>query len=400
MRIKTILILAGGDGDRFYPLEQKMRFTFNGKTVLQHIVGSVLELAEEVVIVTNETNKTLISSDLTQYKVKFAVQTKDEGGMADAVGAAKQYLTKDVLILNGNDVFDFSILSKIIEKTKQDTSLVGMAAKHMNSYFPGGYVRFEGESAVEIIEKPLPENRPSDYCNLVADYFPDASLFIAELEKLSSSDDQFEKALSALMKQKPATCIKYEGDWATLKYSWHILSMQEYFFKNSLQNMIDSSATIHKTATIEGNVYIGKNVKVGAYVKISGPCYIGDNTTIGDHSLIRHSTIGNKALVGSGCEIARSYLDSGVMLHRNYVGDSVLSADVSMGAGAVTANYRFDAKTIQTPIKGTMIDSQKEKFGLIAGKAVKIGVNSCTYPGVKLSPGAMVLPGEIIKKDK
>jgi bifunctional UDP-N-acetylglucosamine pyrophosphorylase/glucosamine-1-phosphate N-acetyltransferase len=400
MKIHTVLILAGGDGDRFYPLQEKIRYRFNGKTVLQHIVESVADLAEQVVAVASPTNISGIKSDLSQYPVQFVTQTKDDGGMADAVLAAKELLTKDVLILNGNDLFDFTVLKKNIEKTQAEGSLVGTVAKYMEQYFPGGYVRFEGEKIVEIIEKPGAENKPSDYVNLVADYIPQASLFIAELEKLSASDDQFEKGISALMKDKPGSCYKYDGDWTTLKYSWHVLSMQEYFFTHVLNSEIDSSATIHKTAIIQGQVHIGRNVKIGAYCKIMGPCYIDENVIIGDHSLVRGSTIGKNVLVGSGCEVARSYLAEGVMLHRNYVGDSVLAEKVSMGAGAVTANYRFDGQTIKTPVKQKIIDTTMGKLGVIAGNNVKIGVNSSTYPGVKLSPNTMVLPGEVIKKDK
>ena len=334
MKVHTVLLLAGGDGDRFYPLEQKIRFRFNGKTVLQHIVSSVSELAEHIVVVVNTTNESSIKSDLSAYSIEYVNQAKDEGGMADAVLAAKQLLTKDVLILNGNDLFDFSILTENVEKTQTGKGLIGLVAKHMEHYFPGGYVRFEGEQAVEIVEKPSPENRPSDYVKLVADYITDASLFIHELERLESSDDQFERALSVLIKKKPAVCFKYNGDWTTLKFSWHVLSMQEYFFKHDLQKSIDSSSLIHKTATIEGEVFIGKNVKIGAYTKITGPCYIGDNVLVGDHSLVRNSTLDENVLVGSGCEVARSYLAQGVMLHRNYVGDSVLSENVTNGRGS------------------------------------------------------------------
>ena len=399
MKIHTILILAGGDGDRFYPLEHKMQFRFNGKTVLQHIVFSVKELAEYIVVVTNEENAPLIKQDLAAFSVKYVTQTKSEGGMADAILAAEDLLTGDVLILNANDVFDFSKIQSLIDQTKKEGSSVGFIAKYMNTYFPGGYVVFNDNKAVGVVEKPSPDSIPSSYVKLVTDYFPEAELFLDEIKKLTPSDDQNERAVTALMAKKPATCLKYEGDWSALKYSWHVLSMQDYFFAHHLTKSIDSSATIHKTATIEGDVFMGKNAKVGAYSKITGPCYIGDNVVVGDHSLIRNSTVEQDSLIGSGCEVARSYLAKGVMLHRNYVGDSVLSEGVSMGAGAVTANYRFDAQTVKTPIKGTLVDSQKGKFGLIAGKDVKIGVNASTYPGVKLSAKTMILPGEVVKKD-
>lgn len=399
MKIHTILILAGGDGGRFSPLEQKMRFRFNGKTVLQHIMQSIAKIADQVVIVTNNTNESLIRSDLSKYSVHYVNQTKDKGGMADAVLAAEKHLVKDTLILNANDVLDFSIIPHLIAQTKKNNFSVGFVAKHMTDYFPGGYVVFKEDMAEGIIEKPAPENIPSPYVRVGVDYYPNTRLFIDELKKLEPSDNQTEQAMSVLMHKRLATCFKYEGDWTTLKYSWHVFAMQDYFFTHDLKKSIDSTASIHKLATIEGGVYVGKNVKVGAYSKITGPCYIADNVTIGDHSLVRNSTIEKNSLVGSGCEVARSYLGEGVMLHRNYVGDSVLSEGVTMGAGAVTANYRFDGKTVKTPVGQEIVDTKREKFGLIAGKEVKIGVNASTYPGVKLSAKTIVLPGEVVKKD-
>lgn len=398
--IKTALVLAGGDGDRFYPLENKVCYRFNGKTVLQHIVESISNFVEEVFVITNPANDSAIRADLSSYTVKFVSQTNSDGGMADAVLAAEKFLNNDVIIFNGNDLIDFSFIPTLIEQTKNENTLLGFAAKRMDKYTPSGYVRFVEDKAVEIVEKPLPENIPSEYVRLVADYFPKIESFMQALHMLPATDDQYERGMSELMKQKPATCYKYEGDWTTLKYSWHVLSMQDYLFTHNLKKNIDSTVSIHPSSVIDGIVSIGKNVTIGAFVKISGPCFIGNNVLIGDHSLIRNSTINDDSIVGSGCEVARSYLGEKVMLHRNYVGDSVLGAYTSMGAGAVTANYRFDKKTIRTPVKEKMIDSNKDKFGLIAGKQVKIGVNSSTYPGVKLSPGTCLLPGEVITKDK
>lgn len=398
-QVQTALILAGGDGDRFAPLEQKVRYRFNGKTVLQHIVGAVSQYAEEVVVVTNEINMGLIQADLASESVSYVVQTKDAGGMADAVLAAEKYMDGDVIIFNGNDLIDFSLIPSLIEQTKKENSLLGLVAKHEVRYLPTGYVRFMDGKAVAIVEKPAREDVPSEYVRLVVDYFPTGTSFITELKALPATDDQYERAMSALMKQRPATCLKYDGDWSTLKYSWHVLAMQDYLFTHDLKK-VDGEVTIHPTSVIEGTVSMGKNVYIGAFVKIVGPCFIGDNVIIGDHSLVRGSTLADNVVVGSGCEVARSYLGMGVMLHRNYVGDSVLGPEVTMGAGAVTANFRFDKKTVRTPVKGALVDSGNIKFGLIAGARTKIGVNVTTYPGVKLHPDTVVLPGEVVAKDK
>lgn len=400
MELDTILILAGGDGDRFAPLSHKMTYRFNGKPLIAHIIEGVKQYGKKVVVVSSEANRAMLEDLLAEYSVQFAVQKSDKGGMADAVLASKQFITGGLLLLNANDLFDFAIIPQLIKTTQTAQAKFGFVAKYMESYFPGGYVQFENENPVAIVEKPGAGREPSPYVRLVVDYYPDGNLFVEALGGLQTSDDQYETAMTSVMQKNPSVCIKYEGDWATLKYSWHVLEMQNYAFGHLIRPSMNKGQEIHPTAQIEGDVYMGNGVKVGAFVKISGPCFIGDNCVIGDHSLIRESTLCNNVVVGSGCEVARSYLNEGVMLHRNYVGDSVLGSRTSMGAGAVTANFRFDAKPVKTPVKGTMVDTNKAKFGLISGDKVKIGVNACTFPGVKLTAGSVVLPGEVVQKDK
>ena len=47
-----------------------------------------------------------------------------------------------------------------------------------------------------------------------------------------------------------------------------------------------------------------------------------------------------------------------------------------MGAGAVTANYRFDEKTVCTPVKGKLIDTWKYKIWVNCRKR---GKNRCKF---------------------
>ena len=160
-----------------------------------------------------------------------------------------------------------------------------------------------------------------------------------------------------------------------------------------------TSKKASKKAIILGSVIIGDNVKIGDYVKIVGPVIIGDNTIIGDYSLIRESHIGTDCLIGSYCEIARSYINNNVFLHRNYVGDSILDNDVMMGAQAVTANFRFDSLTIQSDYDEDKVDTNMMKLGLIAGQKTKIGVNASTLPGIKIGKNCLIGPGEIVRYD-
>ena len=144
---------------------------------------------------------------------------------------------------------------------------------------------------------------------------------------------------------------------------------------------------------------MGKNVKIAKTAKIEGPCFIGDNTIIGDFALVRQSHIGKNCLIGAYSEVTRSYLGNNVFLHRNYIGDSVLADNVLFGAGAVTANFRFDQQTIKSQINGKKLDTNLTKLGAIIGEGAKIGVNSTLLPGIKIGSKTYIAPGHTISED-
>ena len=397
-KLKNIVILAGGDGDRFLPLADKNLVEFCGLSLLEHIIGDVQDKAEKIYVVVNADNREMIENKLGT-KVTYLFQKKGMEGMGGALLSCEGTVSGETLVLNSSDYLNFDVLEKVVQAGTQKPFI--LVARKTDRYFPGGYVKVENGKLMEIVEKPIPGSEPSDLVRLVVDYYSDLDLILAELKKAhTKNDDLYEQGFNALISQGKADFVTYDDYLYCLKYSWHVLPLMNHFLFAMEHPSVDSSATISSHAILTGPIHIGKRVKIGDYSKIVGPCYINDDAIIGDYAMIRESQIGKGSIIGGYSEVTRSYVGAAVSLHRNYVGDSVLSEGVTMGAGAVTANYRFDAKSVRTPIGGKIIDMQRDKCGLIAGKKVRIGVNAATYPGVKLSAGAIVLPGEVVVKDR
>ena len=163
---------------------------------------------------------------------------------------------------------------------------------------------------------------------------------------------------------------------------------------------IAPSAYVSTKATITGQVIISGNVKILENAVIRGPAYIGSNTVIGNNCLVRdYSHIGANCVVGNGTEIKNSYIGDGCWFHMNYIGDSVLGEGCLCGAGAVTANFRFDEGNIPVNIDGEPVDSGLDKFGAIIGHNSKIGVNASIMPGRKIGPNSVVGPGVCLIED-
>ncbi|MDH7476725.1 MAG: sugar phosphate nucleotidyltransferase [Microgenomates group bacterium] len=399
-KIKNILILAGGDSTRFWPLNQKIFYPFLGRPLIGYLINEIKKFAIKISVVINPKDEKFFKT-FFQKDIEIIIQKEFASGMASAVKSCEKKISGETLILNANDIFNFNVLNEFISQIRLKKSNIFLLAKKIKTYFPGGYLKLKDKKIIGIIEKPPEDKTPSDLVKLTFDYFANLNEFINQINQLPiKKDDVYEKALTRLIQKNTSIeFFLYKDYWFTLKYPWHTLSMMAFFLSSMKKSLIHSTAKISSSAKISGPVYIGKNVKVGDFSKIVGPCYIDDEVTIGDFCLIRESQIGKKSLIGSFSEVARSYLGEEVSLHQNYIGDSVLDNHVEFGAKAVTANFRFDKKEVKSLINNTKISSQRLKLGAIIGQKSKVGVNSSLFPGVKIGQQSLIAPGEIVKND-
>ena len=403
-KIKNILLLAGGDSTRFWPLENKLFFSFLGKPLILFQIEELLKYSELITVVANKSNATTIKrliDNVNLKPVQILAQKEDYPGMAGAVFSAKNHIKGEVLVVNGSDLIDYSIISKLSLLINQENKLILMGKK-FNEYFPGGYFKFDDhKKVIEIVEKPAKDKLPSSIAKLVFDYFADINILLDHFSQIKTKNDDFyelavNKLLSNGLKQ---SYFLYDSYWFALKYPWQVLLMMKNFLLTIKETKISTTAIVSKGAIIVGPVAIGENVKIGDFCKIVGPTFIDDNSVIGDYSIVRESQIGQDCLIGSYTEVARSYIGNNVFLHRNYIGDSVLDNDVMFGAQAVTGNLRFNGEKVSSLVNEEKVDTNMNKLGAIIGYLSKIGVNATILPGVKVGKQTWVGPGEIIRYD-
>lgn len=393
------LILAGGIGKRFWPLStHKSLISFLGKTRL----GDTLEKLKavditDVIIVTPANIKDFAHIEQPGMDITI-VEQSSAGGMADAVIHTKDAIgSSPLLILTASDVINTSLFEQL-KKDSRETILIG--AKKLDTYFNGGYLKFEGNRLVGIIEKPGVESRPSRLVNLVFHYFPDSSQFIQTLEQTkSSTDDAYERALTKVLEKSDAHVLTHDGYWQPMKYPWHVLDVMDYFLNKKCTAHRGKNVEIKSNVVIEGPVHIEDNVRIFENTKIVGPCYIGGGAIIGNNNIIRHSHIGSGCITGFNTDITRSYVGDGCWFHSNYIGDSVLESNVNIGAGSVLANLRLDEGDIWSVIRGERVNTKRNKLGAVIGHDVGIGVNTSIMPGIKIGKHSCIGAGMVIDKD-
>ena len=401
-----VLFLCGGIGRRMFPLtEDKFLLKFMGKTLLEHQLQIAINTGlMNVILVCNPQNYQRIETIARKFStatIEIVVQ-KQPFGIANAVESAAHLLNQEFVIVNPNDIFDDIAYKALLNSRQQDKAVAHIIGYRVNNYFPGGYlVTNEKGDLTSIIEKPGAGNEPSDMVNLLVHSHSNSKTLISYISRVETDkDDVYERALDAMCKdKKPIHVVPYAGAWFAIKYPWNILDSVRYFLDRA-ESYISPTAQISSGAVIEGKVVIGDDARILENAVIRGPVYIGPRTTIGNSTLIRaYSHIGADCIVGFASEIKGSYVGDSNWFHMNYVGDSVIGEQCNFGAGTVTANWRFDEKTISVQVNNESVNTGKDKFGTIMGDNCRTGINVSIMPGVKIGPNSIIGPSVCLTED-
>lgn len=398
-----VILLAAGDSTRLWPLKDKHLIKFLDKPLIYH---SVLQLKKSgfkhIVIVGNKNNITNFEQLRNQFidlDMYFVIQD-EKNGMAGAVVAAKNLIAgKKILIVGPSDIFEDFLIKKFqtFMNDHPDGIISGITVA---DYLPVGYLKIDGNHISGITEKPAPDKLPSNIVTFVFDYFKDASILLQAINDIGiKKEDCFEKSIDLMIRNGIIfKFLHYNGYWGYLKYPWHLLNIMSYYL-GKIQAKSHPNIEIPGSSLISGNVYLDEGVRVLENAKIIGPCYIGKRTIIGNNTLVRESMISGGCVIGNGTEIARSYIGNNCWFHSNYIGDSIISDNVSIGSGTVLANFRLDESTIKSSVCGVSTDTGKLKLGTIIGENVRIGINASVMPGVKIGRECMISAGVILDRD-
>ncbi len=393
-----IIVLAGGEGKRMWPIKtNKCLIPFLGKPLLYHNLKKIKNAINggEFIIISSSTSKDGVEKIASEIGLNHKVVVQQQPkGMADAILSVQSGLEGEVLVVNAEDILDGLIYGQVAKSTSD----VAFAGKKVDKYFPGGYLKVDGERVTGIVEKPGEGNEPSDLVKLVVDFFKDGEKLVEYLEKASSEqDDVYEKALDLMISDEvDVKFTEYDGVWIPLKYPWQILDILGALLAD-IEQQIYSSANVSEKAIISGKVVIEEGARVFEGAVIKGPSYIGKNVIVGNNTMIRESDLEEGCVTGFNSDITRSYIGANSWFHTNYIGDSVIEGDFGMGSGAVLANLRLDDHTIR--VGDEKVDSGRHKLGLIAGKGSRVGVNASTMPGARIGSNSLVGPGVVLYGD-
>ncbi len=397
-------ILAAGKSTRLHPLtvtRSKVMLPAANVTILEYNLQQLqqAELIDEAIIVVgfrSEQIMTAFGSKFGKIKLSYAFQT-EQLGTGHALMQAEKLLAgeKEFLVMMGDDLYSSIDIKKC---TKHGSCVL---AKKVGSASSFGKIIAEKGQLKLLVEKP--DENSSGLANTGCYVLP-SSVFpiLRKLKKSSRGEYEITDALLELSKTQKVA-VEEAGFWQPITHPWSLLEANEAILKQKEKEkqQVSAAATVEKHATLKGFVAVGKGtlIRNGAYIE--GPVVIGNDCIIGPNCYIRpYTAIGNNCKVGNAVEVKNSILmDGAVIGHLSYCGDSVIGEKVNFGAGTITANLRHDDGVVKSMASGQLISTGRRKLGAIIGDGAKTGIHTSIYPGRKIWPGKVTLPGEVVRKD-
>lgn len=403
------VVLAAGEGVRLQPLtftRPKPMVHVGGKPVLEHCLEAIKACGiNHVVIVIHYMAEVIRrhfgSGESLGLKIEYAEQPSVLG-TGNAVGIAEPFVDGDFVLVYGDLLFTPEALKKVLalhNAKKPSATLAAVPVEKPEEY---GILELGDEGFVKrIVEKPAKGEAPSNMANAgIYAFSPEIFEKTRKIKASARGEWEITDAIELLIKdgKTVAAAEIQRTDWFDIGRPWDLLEANRWILNQTEHKIL---GYVETGAHITGQVTVAETAHIRSGAYIEGPAYIGEQSDIGPNCYIRPCTsIGRKVRIGNACEIKNSIIMDYVHIgHLSYVGDSIIGENCNLGAGTITANYRFDAGTVKMMVKDKLVDSGRTKLGAVLGDNVKTGINALFMPGVKIGNNCWVGPNVIIHRD-
>ncbi|MCK5636711.1 MAG: NDP-sugar synthase [Thermoplasmatales archaeon] len=304
------IILAGGFGTRLRPLtytKAKSLLPILNKPMIVHLIETLPEEVNKVVLAVNY-KKDQIEKYFKENDCGKKIIVNDEPKPLGTGGAAKfaeKHITGRFLVLNADVICSLN-LGDMIKFHKKNNAMATISLWPVEnvSEFGVADVKEDG-NIVGFVEKPKPEDAPSEFINAGAYCLEPEVLDYIETGRLISMEKEI---FPQIIKDTGRFYgFKFTGHWMDIGRISSYIEVHKFLMeKRNIQNFQGKNNSINgllKQSCIGNHVSIGKNSSIdssiiydnaiiGENVKLTG-CIIGENSKVGNFSNLTDTVIGD-----------------------------------------------------------------------------------------------------------
>jgi mannose-1-phosphate guanylyltransferase len=311
------VILAGGFGTRLRPLtytRAKSLLPILNKPMIIYLIESLPKEVDKVILAVNY-RKNQIEQYFNEHDCGKEIIINDEPnplGTGGAVKFAERYITGRFFVLNSDIICSLSLKDMINFHLQYNAvSSISLWPVKNVSEFGVADVKTDG-NIVRFVEKPRPEDAPSNFINAGAYLLEPEILDYIETGRLVSIEKEIFPQI--INDTKRFFGFKFEGYWMDIGRISSYLDVHQFLMKkHNVENYQGKNCDIQgtlKNTCVGDNVYIGENSQVESSIiydnaKIEDnvvlcDCIVGENGRISRFSKLNNSVVGDNESVAKG----------------------------------------------------------------------------------------------------
>jgi bifunctional UDP-N-acetylglucosamine pyrophosphorylase/glucosamine-1-phosphate N-acetyltransferase len=394
------VILAAGKGTRLEPLtctRPKSLIPIAGKPIIQHNLDALVGLVDRAIIVIGYKGEMIEQQFGNAYRglpLSYVIQDVPDG-TGGALLRCKPLVTDDFLVLNGDDIYARGDVERLLSHDWH--ALLVAPVDRPQDY---GIVTMDDGKLVSLVEKP---EHPQGNLAFTGMFRTSKRIFDHTLRHSPRREYEYTDYLNFLRDSRYHILVETARDgWHPIGYPWHVLQASERLLPHIARTAPAESIPGAGITITDGSIVrLGKGTLIKGPSVIDGHLLAGEGTTIGPFAYIRGwSVIGNGCHIGAHIEIKASIIDDDAKVpHLSYVGDSYIGRNANLGAGTITANYRFDHGPGKMLVGDKLVTAGQKKLGSFLGDDVQTGINVSLLPCTRVWPGVKIGAGQTVGRD-
>lgn len=311
-----IVILAAGQGKRLQPLT-KSRAKAMAPILDRPMIWRVMETLynacqampdiqlDEIIVVRGADPQLefYLTAEWKHTPLRFLVQESAQGAAHALTQAAPSIKGDFILSACDNLLPTADVISMLRRHQEPDVvgtlSLMEVPQERIRST---GIIAWEQERITQIIEKPMPEEAPTNIASLPLYIFTPALLQqLGKVAQSSRGEYELQDAIQLLIDQVAGTQHYVTGVMVSerrqLTDMADLLDLNRHFMIEHLPDWhveptsVGTDTKIVTPLYIDPDVEIGRNCQIGPNVYLEAGCRVGDDVTIQDAMILRDTVV-------------------------------------------------------------------------------------------------------------